>query len=39
VVDCGLISENFKGLFEKLFERGEWTAGCIPRKFEYFCAK
>jgi len=35
-VDCGLISENFRGLFENKFERGEWTAGCISRKFEDF---
>ena len=38
-VDCGLISENFRGLFENKFERGEWTADCISRKFEDFCAK
>ena len=38
-VDCGLISENFRGLFENKFERGEWTAGCISRKFEDFYAK
>jgi len=38
-VDCGLISENFRGLFENKFERGEWTAGCISRKFEDFFVK
>jgi len=38
-VDCGLISENFRGLFENKFERGEWTAGCISRKFEDFYVK
>ena len=37
--DWGLISENFRGLFENKFERGEWTAGCISRKFEDFYAK
>ena len=38
-LDCGLISENFRGLFENKFERGEWTAGCISRKFKDFYAK
>jgi len=38
-VECGLISENFRGLFENKFERGEWTAGCISRKFKDFYAK
>ena len=38
-VDCGLISENFRGLFENKFERGELTAGCISRKFKDFYAK
>ena len=39
VVDCGLISKNFRGLFEKYSERGEWTADCISDKFEDFYAK
>ena len=39
VVDCVLIAENFRGLFEKLFEREGWTAGCISRKFEDFYEK
>ena len=39
VVDCVLIAENFRGLFENKFERGEWTAGCISRKFKDFYAK
>jgi hypothetical protein len=39
VVDCGLISKNFMGLFKKYSERGEWTADCISEKFEDFYAK
>jgi len=39
VMDCGLISENFMGFFEKKYERGEGTTGYIPRKFENFFCK
>jgi len=39
VVDCGLISKNFRGLFKKYSERGEWTADCISEKFENFYEK
>ena len=39
VVDCVLIAENFRGLFEKLFEREGWTAGCISKKFKDFGVK
>ena len=39
VVDCVLIAENFRGLFEKLFEREGWTADYISRKFKDFCVK
>ena len=39
VVDCGLISKNFRGLFKNYSERGEWTADCISEKFEDFYEK